>query len=206
MDLQLKGGTRRGKFPSLTATVTPRPGQAAIRAVSVTLPPSLFLEQDHIKTICSRAQSAAGSCPAASIYGHARAITPLLEAPLEGPVYLRASGNHLPDLVAQLSGRGVRIDVVGRIDSKKGGMRATYELLPDAPVTKFSLILNGGKRGLLVNSDDTCEGAHASARMLGQNNKALVLRPPLLNPACKKHAKKKVKAKHKKETGGRGKR
>jgi hypothetical protein len=206
MELRLKGGTRRGKFPSLTATVTPHPGQANIRATSVTLPPSLFLEQNHIKTICSRAQSAAGSCPAASIYGHARAITPLLEDPLEGPVYLRASANKLPDLVAQLGGRGVRIDVVGRIDSKKGGMRATYELLPDAPVTKFALTLNGGKRGLLVNSDDTCDGAHATARMLGQNNKGVVLKPPVVNPACKKqtNAKQKNKPKHKKKVGGHG--
>jgi hypothetical protein len=193
IDLRLKGGTRRGKFPSLKATVTPRPGQANIGAVSVSLPPFLFLEQSHIKTICSRSQSAADTCPAGSVYGHARAITPLLDEPLEGPVYLRASGNHLPDLVASLRDRGIRIDVVGRIDSKKGGMRATYEVLPDAPVTKFALTLNGGKRGLLVNSDDTCDGARATARMFGQNNKGVVLKPALINPACKKKGKAKKK-------------
>jgi hypothetical protein len=205
IDLRLKGGTRRGEFPSLTATVTPHPGQANIRATSVALPPSLFLEQRHIKKICSRSQSAARSCPAASIYGHARAVTPLLEEPLEGPVYLRASGTNLPDLVASLTGRGFRIDVVGRIDSKKGGMRGTYELLPDAPVTKFSLTLSGGKKGLLVNSDDTCDDAQATVRMLGQNNKALVLKPPLVNSACKKQTKaKQNNSKHPKTSGRQG--
>ena len=70
-------------------------------------------------------------------------MTPLLDEPLEGPVYLRASENTLPDLVAELHGRGIRIDVLGKIDSHKGGMRATYEVLPDAPVTKFTLSAEG---------------------------------------------------------------
>jgi hypothetical protein len=186
VDLRLRGGTKRGKFPSLTATVTPSPGQANIGKASVNLPPSLFLEQRHIGTICSRSQSAAGRCPAESIYGKARAITPLMDEPLEGPVYLRASENKLPDLVAEISGRGIRIDVVGRIDSKAGGMRATYEVLPDAPVTKFVLTLKGGKHGLLVNSDDTCKNPRGTARMVGQNNTGVVLKPAVLNAACKK--------------------
>jgi hypothetical protein len=186
IDLRLKGGTRRGKFPSLKATVTPRPGQANIGQATVNLPPSLFLEQSHIDTICSQGQSAAGKCPAGSIYGKARAITPLMDEPLEGPVYLRASANKLPDLVAALTGRGVRVDVVGRIDSKHGGMRATYDVLPDAPLTKFALTLNGGKHGLLVNSDNICKSPPATARMAGQNNSGVVLRPNVINPACKK--------------------
>jgi len=190
VDLRLRGGTRRGKFPSLTATVTPRPGQANIGKASVNLPPSIFLAQEHIGTICSRAQSAVSRCPAESIYGKARAITPLMDEPLEGPVYLRASDNKLPDLVAAISGRGIRVDVVGRIDSKLGGMRATYGVLPDAPVTKFVLTLKGGKHGLLVNSDDICKKPRATARMIGQNNSGVVLKPGVVNPACKKKGKK----------------
>jgi hypothetical protein len=63
----------------------------------VTLPHSEFLEQSHIGTVCTRVQFAAKKCPAASVYGTARAITPLLDQPL-GPVY------PLPDLVAALTG------------------------------------------------------------------------------------------------------
>lgn len=188
--MRLKGGTRRGRYPALRATVTPRPGDANIGRVTVTLPPSEFLAQNHIKTICTTVQSAAERCPANSIYGHAVAQTPLLGRPLEGPVYLRSSGNKLPDLVATLTGEGIRIDVVGRIDSVRGRMRVSYEVLPDAPVTKFTMSLPGGKRGLLVNSEDVCAAAPAQARFIGQNNASQVLRTPLFNPACRRHAKK----------------
>jgi hypothetical protein len=186
MRLRLKGGTERADYPALKATVAPRPGNANIGRVSVVLPPSEFLAQEHIETICGRGQSAAGRCPKESIYGTARARTPLLDEPLEGPVYLRASDGKLPDLVAALSGRGVRIDVVGRIDSRKGGMRATFDVLPDAPVSKFVMNLRGGARGLLVNSDDVCTAPPATVRMVGQNNRGVVLRPKLVNPKCRK--------------------
>lgn len=65
------------------------------------------------------------------------------------------------------------------------GLRLT-EVLPDAPVSKFSLTLNGGKRGLLVNSDDVCASAPARARMVGQNGKGVDLRPRLLHSKCGK--------------------
>jgi hypothetical protein len=197
ISLRLKGGTKRGKYPSLKATVTPRPGDANIGKASVALPPSEFLEQEHIQTICTRAQYEAKRCPPTSVYGHAKAITPLMDEPLEGPVYLRASGNELPDLVAALSGRGIRIDVLGRIDSVKGGMRATYDVLPDAPVSKFTMTLRGGKRGLLVNSDDACKAPPATARMVGQNNLGIVLHPALVNPKCKGHSMGKHRKGHK---------
>jgi hypothetical protein len=197
LSLRLKGATRRGAYPSLRATVTPWGGDAGIGKVAVALPPSEFLAQEHIQGICTRPQFQAGRCPPGSVYGHARAITPLLDEPLEGPVYLRASAGKLPDLVADLSGRGVRIEVVGRIDSAGGGMRATYDVLPDAPVSKFTLTLLGGRRGLLVNSEDACTAAPAKARLVGQNNRGLVLHPPLLDSGCKRS-----KRAHDHERGG----
>lgn len=203
--LRLKGGTRRGKFPSLTATVTPRPGDANIAKATVTLPPSEFLAQQNIRTICARGQYERRACPGASVYGWARATTPLLEEPLEGPVVLRASDHTLPDLAAQLRGRGIDVDVLGRIDAVKGRLRATYEVLPDAPVTQFSLTLHGGKRrGLLVNSDNACKALPASARFVGHNNSGIVRRPRLANPACRKAKKVKRRAKGHSRSRGKG--
>ena len=180
MSFQLRGGTKRGNYPALKATVRPTAGNANIGFAQVTLPPSLFLAQNHIGTVCTRVQFAQRRCPKESLYGAAKAITPLLGQPMEGPVYLRASSNPLPDLVADLNGAGVRIEVAGRIDSKNGGMRATFDVLPDAPVTKFTMSLYGGKRGLLVNSDNLCKARPvANARMAGQSNVGVVLKPKL---------------------------
>jgi hypothetical protein len=180
--LRLKGGTRRAAYPSLRAVLTAKAGQANIRRVSVALPRSEFLEQAHIRTICTRVQFAADECPEASIYGRARAFTPLLDRPLEGPVYLRSSSHKLPDLVVDLKGQ-IRITFSGRIDSVNGGMRTTFSQLPDAPLSKFVLQMKGGKKGLLVNSRNLCAGEnHAAVKMDGQNGRTHDSHPALKDP------------------------
>lgn len=177
--LELSGGTRRGGHPALTATLRARPGQANIGRVSVAMPHSEFLAQNHIRTVCTRVQFAAGKCPRGSIYGRAKAWTPLLEKPLEGPVYLRSSSHRLPDLVVALRG-DLEIDLDGRIDSVHGGIRASFESVPDAPVTKVLLHMSGGPKGLLENSQDECQASHrAAVRMAGQNGRLLSSRPKL---------------------------
>jgi hypothetical protein len=187
----LFGGTKRGAHPRLRATVTyPKAGAYAnIASASVALPHSEFLDQAHIKTVCTRVQFAAKACPAGSIYGEAEAVTPLFGTPLKGPVYLRSSNHQLPDLVAVLRGpasQPVEIDLDGRIDSFHGGIRNTFEVVPDAPVTSFTLSLRGGKKGLLVNSTNLCAKPNrATAKFTGQNGKQLTIHPVLAN-SCKK--------------------
>jgi hypothetical protein len=184
LGLRLRGGTRRGDFPALHADLRPRRGDANIGRAQVTLPPSEFLEQAHIDAVCTRRQFEAENCPRGSIYGQATAITPLLGVPLRGPVYLRSSENTLPDLVVPLRGNGIAIDLVGRIDSHRGGLRASFDVVPDAPVTRFALTLQGGKHGILVNSENVC--AHpqrALVRFVGHDN-AVALSHPLLHGDC----------------------
>ena len=183
--LSLKGGTHRGDTPAFKAVLTARKGDANIGAAQVTLPHSEFLEQSHIKTVCTRVQFKEGAvpgekCPAASVYGRARAVTPILDEPLEGPVYLRSSSHTLPDLVAALNNKQVSIDLDGRIDSVKGRIRNTFEAVPDAPVTKFTLEMQGGKKGLLTNSTDLCKSTNrAIAAFTGQNGKTHDFNPVL---------------------------
>ena len=180
LSLALAGSTQRGGYPKLRAVLKAKPGQANLRRVSVALPHSEFLAQNHIRTICTRAQFAADACPAASIYGHATAFSPLLDQPLQGPVYLRSSDNPLPDLVADLHGQ-IELEVAGRIDSVKGGLRDNLEGIPDAPVSKFVLTMKGGKRGLLRNSASLCRGrpGRATVQIDGQNGKTADQRPAL---------------------------
>lgn len=184
LTLDLKGGTKRGDYPALIATVNPRLGDANIREVSAALPHSEFLAQEHIVTICTRVRFAAKTCPKGSIYGKAKAFTPLLDQPLEGPVYLRSSNNPLPDLVVALGGQ-LDIDLVGRIDSHNGGIRTTFSEVPDAPVTKFILTMRGGAKGLLVNSRNICRDRNrATVKMRAQNGRTQNSRPMLRNSAC----------------------
>ncbi len=195
LSLKLRGGTRRADYPSLRAEVRPRAGDANIASASVALPPSEFLAQEHIETICTQEQFAREACPRGSVYGRARAFTPLLDQPLEGNVYLRSSSNRLPDLVAALrgGGKGIAIDMVGAIDSVRGGLRATFDVLPDAPVSKFVMTLRGGKRGLLVNSENICAAPRfATAKMVGKNNRGIKFHPRLA-AKCGKRGKHRAK-------------
>ncbi|HEX8688671.1 MAG TPA: hypothetical protein VF729_00340, partial [Solirubrobacterales bacterium] len=171
LGLKLKGGTKRGGHPGLLATYRPRPGDANVQGLVVRLPRSAFLDQAHIRTICTRVQFAKDECPKGAQYGFIEAHTPLLDEPLKGPVWLRSSDHKLPDLVFDLKGL-VDIEVSARIDSAKGGIRSTLTDLPDAPLSKVILRMQGQKKGLIVNSRDLClRPSRAEVRFAGQNGK-----------------------------------
>jgi hypothetical protein len=183
LKLSLKGQTRRAGNPALTAVLKAPAGEANIASTTVLLPSSQFIDNRHINNPCTRVQfaEAAGNgsaCPPKSILGTAKAYSPLLEAPLEGPVYFRSNGGErkLPDLVASLGGQ-IHVNLVGFVDSVKAGkektrVRTRFAEVPDAPVSRFELKLYGGKRGLLQNSKNLCKGfGPATVQMNGQNGK-----------------------------------
>ena len=123
--------------------------------------------------------------------GFAKAETPLLEKPLEGPVYLRSGGGgrKLPDIVAALNGQ-IDITLVGHVESVPGRLRTTFSTVPDAPISKFILSLDGGNKGLLENGTNLC--AHtlrASVEIAGQNGRA-TNQKPVLQTHCKSHQRK----------------
>jgi hypothetical protein len=177
VSLRFSGPTRRGAHPSFRTVLTPRHGDANIRRVAVTLPGTELLDNRHIGAICTMPRYAAERCPPASVYGYAKAWTPLLERPLQGPVYLRASNHRLPDLAASLNGQ-VHLDLIGRIDSVDGRLRNTFQGLPDAPLSRVVVTMRGGRRGLLVNSGHFCaRRPRAGVAFLAQNGKVRELDP-----------------------------
>jgi hypothetical protein len=197
--LRLFGAMKRAKNPRLRAVFRTREGDANPARVAVTLPRSLFLDQSNLSKVCTRPQYEANDCPRNSRYGFARAFTPLLDEPLKGPVFLRSSDNELPDLVASLRGQ-VDIDLVGRIDSVKGRIRNTFDVVPDVAVSKFVLTMRGGKKGLLTNSRDQCakskkagkrpKAPRAVVRIKAHNGKKASQRPKLRTACGKKKGKK----------------
>jgi hypothetical protein len=187
LGLRLRGGVGRGAFPSLRATFAARPGDADLKRITVAMPHAEFLAQGHIRAICTQARFAAGTCPPGSVYGRAVAVSPLLSAPLRGNVYLRSSTHKLPDLVADLRSGSIRIDLEGRIGtSKRGGILAWFDELPDAPIDRFTMILRGGRHGLLTNSVNICRHPPTAAvQALGQNNSGTIF-SSVLRGQCKK--------------------
>jgi hypothetical protein len=188
---------RRNGHPAFRAVLVAREGDANIKRAALTLPHSQFLDQGHIGTICTRVQLAASACPARSIYGYARAQSPLLDDEVAGPVYLVSSDHELPDLLADLHGQ-VNVRLRGVISSAKARMRTVFYPVPDVPVSKFTLQMKGGKKGLLVNSRDLCKSRNRSfLNFKAQNGQSLkVKKLPLRTPACHKARKHRHKHRH----------
>jgi hypothetical protein len=195
-----KGPVARRSHPSLKATLTARPGDANIAAAQVKLPKAAFLDNAHIGQVCTRPQFSAHQCPAGSIYGKATATTPLLGYTLAGPVYLRANPAHkLPDLVVGFQGpasQPIEIELAGKTDSVKGALRNTFEAVPDVPVSKFSLELFGGKKGLIEMSSGFCAHPNADVKFTGQNGKESASTPKV-SAKCPKAKKGKRGSGHK---------
>lgn len=179
LSLRFEGGTKRGQNPAVTAVLRQKPGQANTARAAVVLPRTAFIDQAHINNPCTRVQFNANQCPPKSILGTARAVTPLLDEPLKGLVYFRSNGGEreLPDIVVDLKGP-LRVTLVGFVDSvvKEGSeqsrIRTTFARVPDAPVSKFTMNLYGGDRGLLENSANLCAAPrYARIDLSGQNGR-----------------------------------
>jgi hypothetical protein len=170
---RISGPTTRAKNPQIRVVVQAKSGQANIARTALNLPHSLFLDQGHIKTVCTRVQLAADQCPSGSVYGHAEASSPLLAKKLTGPVYLVSSQHKLPDLLADLKGQ-INIQLDGVISSKHGGLKTVFNNTPDVPLKNFVLNMQGGKKSLLQNSANLCKGQQlAVLNMKGQNGKTV---------------------------------
>jgi hypothetical protein len=200
LGIKLKGGVKRGRFPALRAHYRPKAGEANLKRLALTFPTSAFIEQGHFRTICTRVQFAAGSghgslCPKGARYGTARVWTPLLDGPLRGPVYLRSSDHNLPDAVFALTGppsAPIQIEVSVRIDSVKGRLRATVEDAPDAPVSRAIVDMQGGQKGLFVNSRHLCHKPgrnRVRANLRGQNGARSLTKPRAVAVKCAKRRK-----------------
>jgi hypothetical protein len=173
LNARISGGTTRAKNPQIRVVVKAQSGDANIARTALNLPKSLFLDQGHIKTICTRVQLAASQCPAASVYGHAEAGSPLLKKKLTGPVYLVSSKHKLPDLLADLKGQ-INIQLDGVISSQHGGLKTVFNNTPDVPLKSFVLNMQGGKKSLLQNSQNLCKSPQlAVLNMKGQNGKTV---------------------------------
>ena len=89
----------------------------------------------------------------------------------------------------------IKLEAPARIDSAKGGLRAIAWAVPDAPISRVALNMQGGQKGLFVNSTNLCAKRHrATLRLAAHNGRTRTLRPPLRAIACGKAGHKRHRA------------
>src|SRR5829696_3238039 len=151
-----KGMTAHRSHPPITTVTTQGDEQAGQSAVTVTLPPVVGPDLAQLTRACPAAQVAAGGCPATARVGRVTATTPLLAEPLTGDVLLaRGAQGALPGLAIQL-GAPIPLRLAGSVELTDAGLRTTFTGLPDVPLPRFALSLDGGPSGLFVTGPDLC--------------------------------------------------
>lgn len=172
--------TTDGKHPGINAVMTQKPGESGLKKVAVKLPLSLALDPDNAQALCKPEQAAARNCPAGSIIGRATAVTPALNEPLTGPIYFventrrTASGairRTLPKLWLALKGE-VPLDLYAQSDVEDDHLVTEFDMIPDAPISRFDLQIAGGKNGVIVANTNICQQRQVTtATFHGQTGK-----------------------------------
>jgi hypothetical protein len=177
--------------------------QANIARVKVELPKQLPSRLTTLQKACTAATFEANpaKCPAASIVGHAKAVTPLIPVPLEGPAYFVSHGGEaFPSLVLVLQGYNVTIDLVGSTFINKAGVTSsTFKTVPDQPVGSFELTLPQGPYSALAAHGDLCKDKLTMpTEFVAQNGAEIHETTKISVTGCGKTVHKKHRVKHKK--------
>jgi hypothetical protein len=151
------GFTQAFKSPPVKTQILQGPGQAGLKDAQVLLPPSLNADIAPLNNPCpiGTFRSNASACPASSIVGSARAISPLLSAPETGPVVIvpAAVPADLPRLGVDLRGP-LSIQLFGTFVFDTAGVGQVFHGLPDIPISNF--ILNFKRNGLVISIQNIC--------------------------------------------------
>jgi hypothetical protein len=170
------------------------PGHVNLAKVKVDLPIQLPSRLSTLQKACTAAQFEANpaGCPPASIVGHAKALTPLIPVPLEGPAYFVSHGGEaFPSLIIVLQGYGTTIDLVGTTAIKHGITSSTFKTIPDAPVGTFELTLPQGKYSALAAFGNLCKSTLTMpTNYVAQNGSEIRTTTPITATNCPKPPKK----------------
>jgi hypothetical protein len=184
LKLAVSNKTQMGKFkhPRLTAVVTQGENQAGLKSTSVTLPKAFALAADNAQGLCETADALADKCPKASIVGSAVAETPILDKSLAGPVYFVKGERKdpktgrviktLPTLYVALRGE-TAINLRATTSVVRKQLVTTFPAIPDQPISRFTLNVNGGKHGIIATTTALC-GTKQTGKVAfrGQNGAA----------------------------------
>jgi uncharacterized repeat protein (TIGR01451 family) len=220
------GKTSKARGASLHVKLTypkaPQGTYANIARVKVDLPKQLPSQLKTLQKACTAKQFELNpeKCPKESMVGKAKAVTPLIPVPLEGPAIFVSHGNEaFPSLIMVLKGAlpyDITINLVGStFISKSGITSSTFKTVPDQPIGSFELTLPQGKYSALAANGNLCTvkgGLKMPTEFLAQNgakiNESTKVKvngcPPTRKNAKKATKEKSKKVKKKKSAGGRG--
>jgi hypothetical protein len=171
--------------------------QANIASVKVDLPQQLPSRLTTLQKACLAKvfEANPASCPAASVVGHATAITPVLPVPVSGPAYFVSHGGEaFPSLILVLQGYGVTVELVGTTFISKAGITSsTFKQVPDVPITSFDLNLPESKySALAANLPAKAKGSFCGQTLkmptafVGQNGAEIHESTPISVAGCSK--------------------
>ncbi len=188
------GKTSRTQGASLHVNLTYPTGALAkdanIARVKVDLPRQLPSRLTTLQKACTEAQfeSNPAGCPAESHVGQAKAITPLIPVPLEGPaIFVSHGGAKFPELIIVLQGYGLTIDLHGETFINKAGITSsTFPTIPDQPIGSFELTLPEGRYSALAANGNLCKSTLTMpTAFVAQNGAEIHKNTPIGVTGCK---------------------
>ncbi|MEH3053697.1 MAG: hypothetical protein PGN13_06755, partial [Patulibacter minatonensis] len=164
--------------PTISTVITQTEGQGNLRSAKVTLPEGIAADTTNInKRVCASAQTASeGGCLAASVIGSAEIITSALPEPVNGDILIvKIPGASLPGVMVRVRDQ-ISLDMIGasKVDST-GRLLVSFDGVPDTPISKMTLVFNGGSTGVIqvgaafcgvggVKTDAVLAAAHGATK------------------------------------------
>jgi uncharacterized repeat protein (TIGR01451 family) len=172
--------TSKAKGASLSVRLTYPKGPfgtyANVAKAKVSLPKQLPSRLTTIQKACTAAvfERSPTSCPAASLIGHVKVITPQVPVPLEGPAYFVSHGGEaFPDVTIVLKGYGITVELVGSVLIRNGITTTTFKATPDAPFNSFELSFPEGPYSALAANANLCKSKLTMPTELTAQNGAI---------------------------------
>ena len=137
--------------------------QADLKRLTVKLPPGIAISLSAANGLEACTPSEIGlhdenppACPESSMLGEAEVVTPLLEVPLKGRVYLAQQETFGGSLIGLYlvagEGSGVLVKLAGTaaLDPNTGQVTLTFDGVPQLPIDEIKLSLPDGPRAALA--------------------------------------------------------
>jgi hypothetical protein len=188
---------------SLAVKVTQPAHQANIRELQLQLPKQLVARDSTLQSAClvasfepnSPPTPPPGTCKSTAKVGEVTVATPVLAGVLKGPAYLVSHGaGAFPDLDLVLRGDGVEVVLVGHTHIAHSSVTtATFENLPDVPISSVTVRLPVGPSSALSANGSLCNAALlAPTTIIAQSGARIQRNTRVSVSGCRRHARKRA--------------